>query len=253
MPTYRIERCTVHDAAGLARNNMSAFWTDPTWILIWEKDRTLESVIEACTLRMPNNLLNDRAHKRHLKAVEIETGTVVGYVRFLLPDRLSGEWLDAQTPDVGPEDKMEFNKMTASADWTFRPGVGNIDEGVRPIMQKYMSRKEYMGKQHQFVPSERSAGTASAEVHQLTVSELEYLAVTPEYRNRGIATLLMQAGVAASEEMGIDIFMLAYKAGLGVYKKLGFDMLESLMIDDRPWGGQGEYGCYFMERTAKKT
>lgn len=64
--------------------------------------------------------------------------------------------------------------------------------------------------------------------------------------------MLMEAGIAESERMGIDIFMLAYKAGLGVYKRLGFETLETLILDDSAYGGQGEYGCYFMERTVKR-
>lgn len=64
--------------------------------------------------------------------------------------------------------------------------------------------------------------------------------------------MLMEAGIAESERLGVDIFMLAYKAGLGVYKRLGFAILESLIVDDSPWGGQGEYGCYFMERRVKE-
>ncbi|KFZ23113.1 hypothetical protein V502_02409 [Pseudogymnoascus sp. VKM F-4520 (FW-2644)] len=44
MPTYKIEGCTVNDAAGLARNNKPAYWTDPTWVLNWE-DRRLEDII----------------------------------------------------------------------------------------------------------------------------------------------------------------------------------------------------------------
>jgi hypothetical protein len=150
MSNYRVEGCTVLDAAGLAQNNMSAFWTDPTWILVWEKGRTLESIIEACTKRMPNNLLNDRAHKRHLKAVDTETGAIVGYARFLVPDRLAGDWLEAQTPDVSETDKKKFDELFATADWTFRRGTGNIDEPVHPIMEKYKSRKEYMGKHEHF-------------------------------------------------------------------------------------------------------
>lgn len=146
MPTYKVERCTAEDAAGLARNNMSAYWTDPTWILVWEKGRTLESIIEACEKRLPNSLQADRDHKRHLKAVEVETGIIVGYIRFVLPDRLTGEWLDAQTPAVTAQEKKEFEKMSASADWTFRRGIGDMDAGVHPIMDKYLGTKKYMGK-----------------------------------------------------------------------------------------------------------
>jgi hypothetical protein len=58
MPTYKIEGCTVNDAVGLARNNMSAWWTDPTWVLLWP-NRTTEDVIAQCTKRIPRNLLDD--------------------------------------------------------------------------------------------------------------------------------------------------------------------------------------------------
>lgn len=74
----------------------------------------------------------------------------------------------------------------------------------------------------------------------------------PAYKGRGIASMLVERGIAEAEKMGIDIFVMAYKAGLGVYTRLGFELLESLIIDDSPWGGKGEYGCYFMEKTIKK-
>lgn len=31
---YRLELCSVENSVALASNNMSAFWTDPTWPLI---------------------------------------------------------------------------------------------------------------------------------------------------------------------------------------------------------------------------
>ena len=46
--------------------------------------------------------------------------------------------------------------------------------------------------------------------------------------------------------MGLDIFILAFKAGLGVYKRLGFRVEEEIIQDDSPYGGNGEYGVYFM-------
>ncbi|KAI1865573.1 hypothetical protein JX265_007896 [Neoarthrinium moseri] len=223
MPPYQIEGCTVQDGAGLARNNMTAFWTDPTWVLLW-KNKTTEYVVQQCTLRMPKNLLDDRAHKRHQKVVDTETGVVVGYCRWLLPDRLTGEWLEAQTPVVSRAEEKEFSKRFDSADWSTAP-LGNMDDPVHVTMQKYKGLKEYM--------------------------QIDYLAVRPEYRGQGIATMLVASGVAQSERLGIDIFLMAYKAGLGVYKRLGFEMLEYYIQDDSQWGGKGEYGTYFLERTVK--
>jgi hypothetical protein len=82
MATYRIEGCTVDDAAGLAQNNMIAYWTDPTWVLLWEK-KSPEYVVAQCAKRFPKNLLADRSHKRHQKVVDVETGQIVGYCRWI--------------------------------------------------------------------------------------------------------------------------------------------------------------------------
>ncbi len=46
--------------------------------------------------------------------------------------------------------------------------------------------------------------------------------------------------------MGIDIFILAFKAGRGVYKRLGFKIVDQIIQDDSMYGGPGEYGTYFM-------
>jgi GNAT superfamily N-acetyltransferase len=83
-------------------------------------------------------------------------------------------------------------------------------------------------------------------------AELDYIAVRPEARNRGIASMLVESGIAQSETLGIEIFLLGFKAGLGVYKRLGFEMLEYNIQDDSKYGGKGEYGTYFLERKAKK-
>lgn len=52
---YRLELCTVEDSVALASNNMSTFWTDPTWPLIWVP-KPLDYVISQAALRMPATL-----------------------------------------------------------------------------------------------------------------------------------------------------------------------------------------------------
>jgi len=49
-----------------------------------------------------------------------------------------------------------------------------------------------------------------------------------------------------AEEMGLDIFILAFKAGVGVYKRLGFRVEKEIIQDDSMYGGKGEYAVYFM-------
>ncbi|KAI1082213.1 hypothetical protein F5B20DRAFT_532571 [Whalleya microplaca] len=221
MSAYRVRGCVASDGPSLAYNNMSAYWTDPTWVLLWE-NKTREYVIEQAAKRYPKSLLMDRAHKRHQVAVDSDTGQIVGYCRWILPDRLTGEWLEAQTPAVSAEEETEYAKSFDNADFSGRPGMDDIDIPISVIKKRLLGLKEYI--------------------------ELEYLAVHPDNRNHGIATLLVESGIAQAEKMGVDIFVLAYKAGLGVYKRTGFKMLDQLIQDDSKYGGKGEYGAYFMER-----
>jgi hypothetical protein len=146
MPNYKIEGCTASDAAALARNNMSAYWTDSTWRLNF-KNRTLDDIIEQCTKRVPMNLLSDRAQNRHQKVVDTETGAVLGYARWILPDRLTGEWLGAQTPAVSAREEKEYQELHSSAVWIRREdGQPSLGKPLSDIMERLMSVKEYLGK-----------------------------------------------------------------------------------------------------------
>lgn len=149
MPQYIITNCTVADAADVARNNMSAFWQDPNWRLVWrEQPAGLPYVIKQCTDRSPRNLLKDRADHRHLKAVDPETGRFVGYIRFVLPPRLVGTgtggpvWPEAQTPDVAAEEREEIERVASAADWTH--AEDDLDPPLTRKKAELMAKKEYI-------------------------------------------------------------------------------------------------------------
>ena len=57
---------------------------------------------------------------------------------------------------------------------------------------------------------------------------------------------MVQSGMRQAEEMGLDIFILAFKSAVGVYKRLGFQVEREIIQDDSIYGGKGEYGVYFM-------
>jgi hypothetical protein len=145
MPTYKIEGCTADDAAALARNNMSAYWTDSTWRLNWG-DRPLEDIIAQCTKRAPMLLLSDRTEKRHQKVVDAETGAVMGYARWILPDRLVGEWLAAQPPAVSASEEKRYMELKSSAVWIQKSGASSLGTPLGDIMDRLMKGKEYLGK-----------------------------------------------------------------------------------------------------------
>ncbi|KAI8960877.1 acyl-CoA N-acyltransferase [Daldinia sp. FL1419] len=226
MTTWKIECCTVADAAAMARNNMSAFWEDPTWILLWPKEVTREFMIENATKRYPRSLVSDREEKRHQKAVDPATGELVGYARWILPaahlttEDGRPEWEEAQVPDVSDEEKARFQALAQSAWWNARKEVDGIDDKNDEALHRLLSSGTYI--------------------------KLDYLAVHPENKGRGIATALVESGIKHAEKIGVPLFTMSYKAGRGVYARLGFREVERVIQDDSKYGGKGEYGAYFM-------
>ncbi|KAI0393154.1 acyl-CoA N-acyltransferase [Xylariaceae sp. FL0594] len=233
---WKIERCTVQDAPALARNNMSAFWEDPNWTILWREGTTLAFLIEQGAKRQARNLLRDREHARHLKAVDPDTGRIVGYARWILPSSQSGaaaaaadrregggetpRWAEGQVPGVSADDLQRFGELAASAEWNARTGVDTMDDKNTVVMERILTERPYI--------------------------KLDYLAVHPENKGKGIGTALVAEGILQARNLGLPIFTMAYKAGLGIYKRLGFKEVDRVIQDTAPWGGVGEYGAYFM-------
>jgi len=72
------------------------------------------------------------------------------------------------------------------------------------------------------------------------------LAVHPKNQGKGVATALVQNGLREAEKLGLDIFIHAMKAGVGVYKRLGFYVEKEFIQDDSMYGGNGDHHVYLM-------
>ncbi|KAK2052183.1 acetyltransferase [Colletotrichum caudatum] len=213
MATCRIEPCTLADAPALARNNMSAFWTNQSWYLLWPKGTTLDFLIEQASQRIPNNLVRNRATLRHQKAVDPETGALLGYARWELPAGYEGaaEWADSQIADVSEEDKRAFKERSDAA-WWEPISMGEIDDCV-PEKERVLAKKPYIC--------------------------LDYLAVHPENKGKGVATALVESGIRLAEKTGVDILLSAFDAALNIYKRLGFKEIHRGYQDNTKYGGEG--------------
>lgn len=271
------------DAADLARNNMSAYWQDPSWVIVWPAGRTLEYTIEQCAMRMPNLLLRNRARLRHQKAVDPATGRLLGYARWLLPESLAAGgdrtserdegngggdeqvcWAEAQVPDVQSEAEREAIRGRAgAANWVIRDGLGDLDALAVQRKNEILAEKEYLGECNSTLSSSLADQTSipSLDVPWLTDrvfsrrcgrAVLEYLAVHPENQRKGVATALVRSGVAMAERLRLDIFILAFRMGHGVYSKLGFRTVEEMHEDDSMYGGPGDYGLWLMVKDVVK-
>ena len=151
MSPFAVNHCTVDDGPALARNNMSAFWTDPTWVLIW-RGKTLDYVVTQAAQRMPHNLLTDTAHRRHQKAIDIDSGAVVGYARWILPstgretvaDRLDNMWSAAQVPAVSEERKRKAEQNFVAAAWSWDHTIDELDVPVTKMKKQLTGNKNYL-------------------------------------------------------------------------------------------------------------
>ncbi|KAK1593657.1 uncharacterized protein LY79DRAFT_551597 [Colletotrichum navitas] len=144
MHAYRIEPCTLADAPALARNNMSAFWTNQSWYLLWPKGTKLDFLIEQAAERIPNNLVRNRETLRHQKAVDPETGALLGYARWKLPAGYEGavEWDGSQIADVSEEEKRALKERSDAAWW--EPISMNEIDDCTPEKERLLAKKPYI-------------------------------------------------------------------------------------------------------------
>lgn len=226
MPTWKILPCTSSDGKPIAINTTHAFWDAPMWRLQWRPDITLSFLTEQLIKRQPLRLLRERDTLRHLKAVDPETGELVGYSRWRLPDNhvltSSGEveWKEAQIPDVSAETRKELEEAARGVWWDPRTDVDVLDEDNGRVKGEVVKGRE--------------------------VLVLEFLAVHPRNKGNGIGTALVEAGLKQARRMGLSVLIVSYRASKGVYERLGFRVMGKVEKDDTAFGGDGDYSWFFM-------
>ncbi|KAJ5107835.1 hypothetical protein N7456_004510 [Penicillium angulare] len=221
MASYQVKALDHNkDVVALSKNNMSAFWSQTWWRMLWI-DKPLNIIIDNCILRMPQSLQTDRAVRRHEKVIDSATGGIVGYARWILPESHSGSWIEAQIPDVTVEESKAFAANFNKADWTTRSDMPGIDDPLHKMMNKHTPKKPHI--------------------------KLDYLAVNPEYWRQGIGSRLVESGIEQANKLGLEIFLVAMgKNALGMYRKLGFEFLEQDIQDLSPWGFDDVYDTYIL-------
>lgn len=94
---YKLEPVDYTDAPGLAATMILAMSQSPHYTLLLSNTPT-SALINDTTLRMPQNLTNNRTLLRHQKVIHIPTGKLVGYARWELAENNASKsvWQDAQ-------------------------------------------------------------------------------------------------------------------------------------------------------------
>ena len=67
---------------------------------------------------------------------------------------------------------------------------------------------------------------------------MRLLVVLPAYQGKGIGTRLLRWGLEQADQLGVKVWIDASPAGLGLYKKLGWEEVSTLEIGLKEWGGK---------------
>jgi hypothetical protein len=152
---FTIHPITVSDAIPLARNNCTAFWHQPYWRIMWPKDMQLPFMLAQVEKRITYTvILNDRDAMRHEKAVDDETGEIIGYCRWMLPESLvnkgkeAGEvvWKERQVEEASEEARKKAQEEMATAWFEPREDMGELDGKIDEALARVSGDREYISE-----------------------------------------------------------------------------------------------------------
>jgi ribosomal protein S18 acetylase RimI-like enzyme len=78
------------------------------------------------------------------------------------------------------------------------------------------------------------------------------LATLPEYHRQGLGKQVMDICLQDADAAQAKTFLIATEAGSGLYRKLGFQEVDSLTFDTLPYGGDETTTWLCMMRQPKR-
>jgi GNAT superfamily N-acetyltransferase len=237
-------------------------WQDPHWKALYQPGTSCETVINDTAQRLPWNMINGRASKRHQIAIDDSTGTPVAYARWVLPSHLAEQsdgiiWEEAQIAEPTPEERARYEedfKAVTDDDGQIRglrmDLVRYRSEPMELVDEGFQSQGPFLSKVEPFLFS-ICAPVIKKEADDFhTPLALDYLATAPQYQRRGIGSLLLQKGLEVADAHGLKTFLTSSPAGLKVYSNHGFEKLETVTVDYAAFGGEEPVEAHFMIREA---
>lgn len=248
---FLVQPVTVTDADALASVMTSSRWQDAHWKALFEDFTTPEQVTLECAQRLPWNLVNGRAVKRHQKAINIESGEVVGYARWILPPGLAEAkptaWIEAQVTDVSPDQRQQFeaNFVDATNDGQIRHLRRDLvlyrSTSLEEVEKKFMEDGPYLCTlDHCLIWLRRT--------NPVGKTALDYLSTAPTYQRQGVGTLLLESGLKVADANGLRTYVTASPAGLKLYQSHGFELTQTVSVDYSQYGGTQNTDNHFMVR-----
>ncbi|EPS31099.1 hypothetical protein PDE_06054 [Penicillium oxalicum 114-2] len=151
----------------------------------------------------------------HVVAVtDSTTGHILGYARWFIPEILG----------VPPHTCCLSEEGAAQAAAAESP----LTHAPRPMNEGLF-----------FAPRKLLAGTRKRHTMARDIV-LDFLATLPSYRGRGIGSALLEWGIAIADTLHTRIYLEATHAGLPLYRKYGWKIVEQLVLDLESYGECGQ-------------
>lgn len=81
---------------------------------------------------------------------------------------------------------------------------------------------------------------------------LHMLQTDPKHQKRGAGSMLVQHVADEAAKLGLPVFIEGNEAGRPLYHKCGFEDIEQLKVDMRPFGGPGFHESWSMRKNPPK-
>lgn len=248
---FSVQPVAVTDADTLASVMTSSHWQDAHWKALFEDFTTPEQVTLECAQRLPWNLVNGRAVKRHQKAIDIESGEVVGYARWILPPGLpeakTTAWIEAQVTDVSPDRRQQFE--VSFVDATDNKQIRHLRRDLvtyrstllEEVDEKFMEDGPYLCTLDRYHNWQRKANPVGT-------TALDYLSTTLTYQRQGVAALLLESGLKVADANGLRTYVTASPARLKLYQSHDFELVQTVSVVYSQYGGTENTDYPFMVR-----
>ncbi|TGO55468.1 hypothetical protein BOTNAR_0244g00070 [Botryotinia narcissicola] len=188
---YAVQYISTCDAPGLAEAMMSAWWQDEHWKVLWAKSNmSLEQIISDCN-----------------------SGEIVAYSRYILPDTQTEIWPEAQISETNSEELAEYERKFKS-----------VTDNGRIRGMDYAFASEF--------------GNPLAEVEEKILKDsgscfaVDYMTTHPAHQHHGVASMMLNQALRVVDEAGLKSIVMASPAGQRLYEEYGFQFVRTLVQDD---------------------
>ncbi|RFU24680.1 hypothetical protein B7463_g11657, partial [Scytalidium lignicola] len=168
-----------------------------------------------------------RADRTTFKAVNDETGKVVGFASWSIP---AGKAVPAEL-----EEKEDGGS-----------GGGNLPEIPGMNMALWVEKISGPRDPPSLALSDPEASNTAEDIG------LSFFFVHPDYHRQGIGSLLLEWGIEEADKRGVKVWLTSTPQAIGVYQKKGWEIVNEHKVDLGKHGGSTIYKRARMVRRPKK-